>query len=90
MLVLQPFGIVLALMSGVVTSGLGYVLWYRVLRDLTTTQASVVQLTVPVLAGFGGVMFLAEQVSGRLIAASALILGGVAVAVLRSQKRGKA
>ena len=89
-LVLQPFGIVLALISGVVTSGLGYVLWYRVLRDLTTTQASVVQLTVPVLAAFGGVMFLAEQVSGRLIAASALILGGVAAAVLRSQKRGKA
>ena len=81
---LEPFGIQLALISGVVTSGLGYVLWYKALRSLTTTQASVVQLMVPVLAAFGGVAFLSEQVSVRLIAASTLILGGVALAVLRS------
>ena len=76
-------GIVLAVISGVVTSGLGYVLWYRALRNLTTAQASIVQLLVPVLAGFGGVAFLSEQVSTRLIAASTLILGGVALAVLK-------
>lgn len=80
---LESFGILLALISGSVTSGLGYILWYRVLRSLTTTQASVVQLTVPVLAAFGGVMFLSEQVTGRLVAASALILGGVALAVIQ-------
>jgi drug/metabolite transporter (DMT)-like permease len=58
---LEPYGILLALISGIVTSGLGYVIWYMALRDLTTTQASVVQLTVPVLAAFGGVFFLQRQ-----------------------------
>ena len=80
---LEPLGILLALISGVVTSGLGYVLWYKALRSLTTTQASIVQLMVPVLAAFGGVAFLSEQVSVRLIAASALILGGVALALIK-------
>ncbi|MGD8494684.1 MAG: DMT family transporter [Gemmatimonadales bacterium] len=78
-------GVALALVSGVATSGLGYVLWYRALRDLTTTQASIVQLTVPVIAAFGGVLFLSERVSTRLVVASALILGGVALTVLRNQ-----
>jgi len=80
---LETSGILLALISGVITSGLGYVLWYRLLRNLTTTQASVVQLLVPVLAAFGGVFFLSEQVSVRLIASSVLILGGVALAALK-------
>jgi len=82
-------GVLLAVISGVVTSGLGYVLWYKALRSLTTTQASVVQLLVPVLASFGGVAFLAEQVSTRLIAASTLILGGVALAVLKRGPRAR-
>ena len=80
---LEPSGILLAVASGSVTSGMGYVLWYKVLRSLTTSQASIVQLSVPVLAAFGGVAFLSEQVSTRLVAASALILGGVALAVLK-------
>jgi drug/metabolite transporter (DMT)-like permease len=78
-------GLLLALVSGVVTSGLGYVLWYRALKNLTTMQASVVQLVVPVLAAFGGVVFLSEQVSTRLVAASALILGGVATTLVRGR-----
>jgi drug/metabolite transporter (DMT)-like permease len=79
---LEPSGAVLALVSGIVTSGLGYVLWYKALKSLTTTQASVVQLLVPVLAALGGVAFLGEHVTIRLIVASALILGGVAMAAL--------
>lgn len=79
---LTPAGVLLALVSGVVTSGLGYVLWYAALRGLTTTQASLVQLLVPVIAAFGGVAFLSERVTVRLFVASALILGGVALAVL--------
>jgi drug/metabolite transporter (DMT)-like permease len=75
-------GVILAVVSGAITSGLGYVLWYKALRGLTTTQASIVQLLVPVIAAFGGVLFLAEQVSARLAIASALILGGVAVSIL--------
>jgi drug/metabolite transporter (DMT)-like permease len=80
---LQPAGILLALISGIITSGLGYTLWYRVLRRITAIQASVLQLSVPVLAAFGGVVFLSEGVSFRLAAASALILGGVALAVVK-------
>lgn len=83
MMHLDPIGVLLALISGIITSGFGYVLWYKVLRCLTTAQASVVQLTVPVIAAFAGVAFLSEQISMRLIAASGLILGGVAVAVIR-------
>lgn len=80
---LEPMGVVLALLSGVVISGLGYILWYRALRHLTTARASVIQLTVPVLAAFGGVAILGEKVSVRLFAGSALILGGVALAVTK-------
>jgi drug/metabolite transporter (DMT)-like permease len=83
---LELFGVLLALVSGIITSGLGYVLWYKALRSLTTTQASAVQLMVPVIAAFGGVAFLAEQVSFRLIFGSALILGGVALAVIKVQQ----
>ncbi len=84
---LEPAGVALAATSGVVTSGLGYALWYRALRGLTTTQASVVQLLVPVLAAGAGVAFLSEPLSTRLVTASGLILGGVAVVVLA---RGRA
>lgn len=80
---LHPSGVALALISGTITSGLGYVLWYKALRGLTTAEASVVQLLVPVLAALGGVLFLSEHVSARLILASALILGGVAMVVLK-------
>lgn len=80
---LEPTGILLALTSGIVTSGMGYVLWYNVLRSITTSQASIVQLSVPVIASFGGVAFLSEVVSTRLVAASALILAGVALAVVK-------
>jgi len=83
---LKPAGIVLALTSGMITSGLGYVLWYKALASLTTTQASVVQLLVPVLAAFGGVALLSEQVTLRLVFASALILGGVAMVVLKRRR----
>ena len=79
----KPQGILLALISGVLTSGLGYVLWYKVLPSLTMTQASVLQLLVPVLAAFAGVAFLSEQPSARLITSSVMILGGVAWVVIR-------
>jgi drug/metabolite transporter (DMT)-like permease len=85
---LEPTGVVLAVISGSVTSGLGYVLWYRTLKSLTTAQASVVQLVVPVLAALGGVIVLSEPVTLRLIAGSMLILGGVALAVVPKRSRG--
>ena len=74
-------GVVLALASGALTSGLGYATWYAALRGLTATRAALVQLAVPPLAAFGGVLVLDESVSLRLVLASGLILGGIALAV---------
>ena len=78
---LSPRGAVLAVISGAFTSGLGYVLWYMALKGLTATRAAIVQLSVPVIAAAGGVVFLAEDVSPRLILSSVMVLGGVALAV---------
>ena len=72
-------GAVLAVASGALASGLGYALWFAALRDLTATQAAIVQLTVPPLAALGAVLFLGETLSLRLALAGALILGGVAL-----------
>jgi len=72
-----------ALLSGVVTSGLGYALWYSVLPGLGASRAAVAQLTVPVIALAGGVLLLAEPAAPRTILAAALVLGGVALALRR-------
>lgn len=74
-------GILLAVFSGAIASGVGYVIWYAALRGLTATRAAIVQLSVPVLAAWGGVVFLAEDLSLRLMLAGALILGGIALSV---------
>jgi drug/metabolite transporter (DMT)-like permease len=82
-------GLGLAIISGAITSGLGYVIWYMALRGLSASRAAIVQLTVPVLAAFAGVLFLAEQMTLRLALAGAAILGGVAIALLgHSAARG--
>jgi len=74
-------GALLAVASGAITSGLGYVIWYAALRGLTATRAAVVQLVVPLLAALGGVIFLGEVFTPRLAVAGVLILGGVALAI---------
>ncbi len=74
-------GVTYAVLSGALASGVGYVIWYAALRGLTTTRAATVQLTVPVIAAWSGVVFLAEHVSERLVVAGVLILGGIALAV---------
>jgi drug/metabolite transporter (DMT)-like permease len=74
-------GVLLAAVSGGVTSGLGYVLWYAALAGLTSASAAIVQLAVPVLAAAGGVVFLSETVTARLLLATPLVLGGVAIAI---------
>ena len=80
---LSMAGVLLALASGALTSGCGYVIWYAALRNLSAAQAAIVQLTVPIFAAFGGVLFLSETPTLRLFLASALTLGGVAVALVR-------
>ncbi len=82
----SPRGIAAGLVSGAITSGLGYVIWYAALRHLRATQAAIVQLTVPPIAALGGIAFLGESLSARLAVASASILGGVAL-VFRDRGR---
>jgi drug/metabolite transporter (DMT)-like permease len=74
-------GIVLAIASGALASGLGYAIWYSALPSLSATLAAVVQLLVPVLAAAGGVLVLGETLSVRLVTASAAILGGLGLAI---------
>jgi drug/metabolite transporter (DMT)-like permease len=81
-------GVLLALGSGAITSGLGYVLWYTALRNLTAMRAAIVQLMVPVLAGAGGVLFLGETTSLRLVLSGILVLGGIALALTGGRKFG--
>ena len=73
-------GVALALISGGVTSGLGYALWYALLLRLGATRAGVAQLTVPVIALLGGMALLGEVPGLRFLGAALLVLGGVAVA----------
>ncbi len=74
-------GICYAAVSGAVTSGLGYVVWYSVLPRLKATNAAVIQLSVPVLAAAGGVGLLNEPMTLRLLGSSLAILGGIAVVI---------
>ena len=73
------WGIALAFVSGALTSGLGYALWYRVLPRLAPQTAAVVQLSVPIIAIVAGAMLLGEAVGGRLVLAATLVLSGIAL-----------
>lgn len=81
-----PFGIALALASGVITSGLGYVIWYMALAHLSAIRAGIAQLTVPAIAAAGGILFLGEGLSTRFVIASLVILFGVGLATLLPRK----
>jgi len=74
---ISSLGIVYAILSGALASALGYTIWFKALRGLSTTEASVVQLSVPIIAAFGGLLFVYEPISQRLIFASFLVLGGI-------------
>jgi drug/metabolite transporter (DMT)-like permease len=74
-------GVLYAIASGALTSGIGYAIWYTALRGLRATNAATVQLSVPVIAALGGVALLAEPLTLRLIGSGAAILGGVALVV---------
>lgn len=80
-------GLGLAVASGAVASGGGYVLWYRLLRDLPAARAAAIQLTVPSIAALGGVVFLSEPVTLRLLIASIVMLGGIAIVLLQRAPR---
>lgn len=75
-------GVAYALASGVLTSGIGYAIWYAALPSLRATSAATIQLSVPALAAFGGAMLLGETPGLRLLLASCAILGGIALVIL--------
>lgn len=75
-------GVLLAVLSGGIASGIGYTIWYIALGGLSTTQAAVVQLSVPVIAAFGGVLFVSEAITARLTLSASMILGGILLVVL--------
>lgn len=75
-------GILLALISGGITSGIGYTIWYIALGGLSAAQAAVVQLLVPIIAAIGGIIFVSEAITLRLAISSLMVLGGILVVVL--------
>lgn len=76
-------GAAYAVFSGAVTSGLGYALWYRVVRQMSVTRAGIVQLSVPVLSVLGGIWWLQEPLTFRVVLSSIGVLGGVAIVLMR-------
>ena len=81
---LSQQGILLAVLSGGLASGLGYTIWYSALTGLSSIQAAVVQLLVPIIAAIGGILFAEEPLSLRLVIASIMVLGGISVVVMHS------
>ncbi len=78
----DAMGVAYAAISGAVASGVGYAIWYTALHGLKATSAATVQLSVPVIAAAGGIVFLGELLTVRLVLASIAILGGIALVVV--------
>lgn len=83
---LDSLGVWYAVAAGAAASGIGYAIWYSVLPSLKAASAATIQLSVPVIAAFGGIVFLGEAMTGRLMLASIAILGGVALVFLEKQR----
>jgi drug/metabolite transporter (DMT)-like permease len=79
-------GLCYAIASGAVTSGIGYAIWYTAIPTLKATNAATLQLSVPVLAAIGGVIFLGEHLTLRVVGASLAILGGIALVILKKNR----
>lgn len=74
-------GVLLAILAGSLTTGIGYIVWYAALPRLSALQAALVQLSVPAIAAFGGVLLLSEPITMRLVVCGSLILGGIWLSV---------
>lgn len=86
---LDSHGLLLAVLSGALASGIGYAIWYQALPALKATHAATVQLSVPVIAAAGGVLFLGEALSLPLLLSSCAILGGIALLILDRPAAGQ-
>ncbi|MYN13554.1 EamA family transporter [Pusillimonas sp. TS35] len=80
-------GAMYAVLSGAVASGMGYALWYGAMRELSVLKASTVQLSVPVISVLAGIALLDEILTLRIVAACALVLGGIAIVLVSRQRR---
>jgi drug/metabolite transporter (DMT)-like permease len=83
---LDRAGIAYAILSGAIASGVGYAIWYSALPGLKATSAATVQLSVPVFAALGGIIFLDESITLRFLFASIAILGGIALVVMEKRR----
>lgn len=83
---LDRAGIGFAILSGAIASGVGYAIWYTALPGLRAASAATVQLSVPVLAAAGGILFLGESITLRLLFASVAVLGGIALVVIEKRR----
>lgn len=81
---LTPAGAIYAGISGAITSGLGYIVWYRVLPSLSAATAATVQLSAPVITAVGGIFLLSEMLTTRLLFAAIAVLGGIGLVVSRN------
>jgi len=84
--ILDRAGIGFAILSGAIASGVGYAIWYTALPGLKAASAATVQLSVPVLAAAGGILFLGESITLRLLFASVAVLGGIALVVMEKRR----
>lgn len=83
---LNSAGVGYALVSGALASGIGYAIWYTAMPAMKATSAATVQLSVPVIAAMGGIVFLGEPISLRMVLASVAILGGIALVILQKRQ----
>lgn len=83
---LDAVGIIYAILSGALASGVGYVIWYSALPSLKAASAATVQLAVPVLTAAGGILLLGEPLTARFLLASIAVLGGIALVVIPSRR----
>jgi drug/metabolite transporter (DMT)-like permease len=87
---LDGAGVAYAVASGAIASGIGYAIWYTALPALKSTHAATVQLSVPVIAALGGVVFLGEPLTARYVACSAAVLGGIALVIFEKRRAATA
>ncbi|WP_109480532.1 DMT family transporter [Paraburkholderia sp. C35] len=80
---IDRMGLLFAALSGALTSGVGYVIWYAALKELKAATAATVQLSVPLIAAAGGIALLGEPLTARLALSAAAILGGIALVIGR-------
>lgn len=82
-------GVLYAVASGALASGVGYAVWYTALRGLAATSAASVQLSVPVIAAVGGILLLGEALTLRLVLCSTAVLGGIGLVIAAGQRRAR-